>query len=763
MPTVSDDNLALLRTYPHKTKLYAVVYQPRVIWSARVDGGHSRGDQTILVTSVVAVRVPRQHFQVLLGATAGGDERGQARFRDYDSGTTTLTLSPNNAALQDGDYITVLEEVKPASIIPKMQAAGAIFEDGNLSYGTQNVDYQQIAGFGPPFVGFIDPDTLVATAQFFGYGRAFADGATIDDWAFNFTSAASPTTASVQGSAGSPNETDFPAGQYYVRLVTTDSNGTIHRTYRPAFAIDRSDHSQYYDQLEITQLEGDAESGGWSCGITVYGDATEDEFPPQALVVLFAEDWYGATAGSIGGDYAFRENIVFVGYIREDSIQKKAVGGSVSFSIDGIGKLMDAMLSFPANLTSVSGTPANWHELQDLNFDRAAHHIITQHSTLDLCCDVVFDTKDYALASVDLTESSLRDQLNNQLYTAVRARVGSSRSGRLYCSSYPQLFPRSERTQPVVIDATFTDLAVQLDLGAERNEKQTAQIDFAGFNAAADQVFYSLAPGAQWSTGTVEKVDGIRVDDQDEANAIAGIWAGYLNADYKQIVAQWRGNYRIFDVFPPEAVKLTLAAGDTNRGIVWTSKKTYPTRVTFDVRPSGLFVTTGLEKDSGGRLGISNNSDIGGDDPSQTDPPAGITVAPPSPVLLTPPIDPLTVAFAPYDVLDGFNGSIFAGVTQEMLYGVTARAWTIHTVNLYCPDSDVTLLLDVNGSTVITATRAAGDWTINGASAGSGDTVSDFALASPVSISGAGLTFRTAIVADGTIARLGYGFGGSAA
>lgn len=111
-------------------------------------------------------------------------------------------------------------------------------------------------------------------------------------------------------------------------------------------------------------------------------------------------------------------------------------------------------------------------------------------------------------------------------------------------------------------------------------------------------------------------------------------------------------------------------------------------------------------------------------------------------------------------VEDGFNGTITSGTTQEQLYLGASVDRTMTHLTLVTTDTDVTLLVDVNGVNAITATRAAGAWTIQGSSAGSGDVIAAFPLPTPVAVV-IGDTIRTAIQADGTVTALAYGLGAS--
>lgn len=109
---------------------------------------------------------------------------------------------------------------------------------------------------------------------------------------------------------------------------------------------------------------------------------------------------------------------------------------------------------------------------------------------------------------------------------------------------------------------------------------------------------------------------------------------------------------------------------------------------------------------------------------------------------------------------DGFNGAVASGDTLELLYFATVNIWTLFTISLYTVDSDVTYLVDLNGVNVITATRVGGDWTIQGAGAGSSDLIAGFTLPTPIPIV-VGDVIRTAIQADGAVTGLAAGVHGA--
>ena len=90
------------------------------------------------------------------------------------------------------------------------------------------------------------------------------------------------------------------------------------------------------------------------------------------------------------------------------------------------------------------------------------------------------------------------------------------------------------------------------------------------------------------------------LDDQAEANLIAGLWNGYLNNEFPTVDTPMSSNYRAVDITPRMFVQMNLAASDTPRGIVWTDKKLIPRRVSFnyDPREAVLLTDVALEAES---------------------------------------------------------------------------------------------------------------------------------------------------------------------
>ena len=602
MPTVSAADLVKLRTTIHATALFLNVYKPATIWTAQVDGTQTAGDTSITVKSVSQTRAPQRHYQVLFGTTAGARDLGETRWKSY--GASTLNVGAHNSALPDNAYITVKEEIKPRAVHVAISATDVVSEDGDVAYTNENTQYLPLARIGCPAVEFRDPVTGIATVNFWSNPTAIAAGATISSHAWDFKDG-NPASSVLQGTALVPIAVQFnSATPRYITYTTTDSNGKTHTRYIPVFTPDLWGAGAPYSQVEVSSLEGSADASGWRVALRVLGDADTTEFPNQALIVLSARDYYGADLGSIGGQWRYRENIVFTGYIVGGTVKKQAATGAVEFEAEGIGTLAGRLPGLAATLET-NAAPTGWHQLLGMNYNLAAHHILTQHSTLSQIADVNLGLLTYLDDALDLPESSLREQLGPALAAAVRGQFGSSAQGMIYLQSDPQLLAVASRPSTIVLSTQLADFRDEIDFGDEQQGKPVSRIDLSA-NLANDTPVFSLAPPYAWEEGQMQKVEGLRADTQNDGNDIAGIVEGKENNSFNSVVLNWRGNYRVFDPFPAEPIQVSIAANQNLRGLAWTNQKCWPYRVSYEYRRSGILLANAVvSKDSVPSSGVT--------------------------------------------------------------------------------------------------------------------------------------------------------------
>lgn len=408
MSKVTSDELALLRTYPQRTNLYLGVQQGVALLTAQVDGDHAQGETAILLKDVVCDDLDDlvRGMTVSIGALEIHNRKVTAVFLSYDDGTLTLTIGPNAHIAHDDDYVTVYS----AFHLWKMDAP---------AFSAQKTP--PFAIMGPPRAGFAgEPLSYVGDCSYSPVGR------TLDTFAWKKFDA-----TLVSGDLALANTIDDPlvlqwdtAGEYLVKLKVEDSAGERGVSFRPALIYDRTGDNAPYQEFILKNLRSNGQ--GWSVDFTVYGDASEDSFPPEALIVVWKEDWYGSTKQTIGGAYRGASEILFCGWIRDNSIRANIDDHSVTFSVDSIDAVM-SRLTIPGFTFRDGDDATGWTTFDTLTIDKAALHIIQQRTTLSKMADVFMGLFGFEVGIVDVPEASLYDQLRQSLAQAVFGFVRGSR------------------------------------------------------------------------------------------------------------------------------------------------------------------------------------------------------------------------------------------------------------------------------------------------------------------------------------------------
>lgn len=607
MPTVTTADLNTLRNLtPHMTKLGLAVHRPAVCVTGVVSSG-TIGMTSMTLGSMVTYSTPDRHFAVIAGSSSGASDGGKTRMKVLNG--TTLTVGKNNIDWGTYPYVSILKVIEPHTILPDLNND---YEDGDIGYTDENDKYMPVARIGPPAVAILDGAESV-TVSFYSNSSALTSRASISSHAWTFPSG-SPGSSSSAGSAASPINVTWSSATghvpHYVQYVVTDSNGKQHARYNPVWVFDAI--TDAITDFELESCRGDYESGGWTATVRVFGDATATEFPEDAMVCIFAQDWYAGHQASIGGNWDYRQNIVFVGWIARDSVFKDAETGAVTFEIEGPTACMKAMNAWPCNLKHVE-SPDEWHELHNMTCELAAHHILTQHTTMDHICDINFAGDTRRIQYIDIPEGNPYNQIDEYCLHPIRARLLSDRQGMLFFSQNPNLLPTDERSSiDTVIAVDLGDIRSDpgLQIADEEHAKQVSQVDFIGMYCDGDEVnpYYSLAPQHQYDFGTVEKIDGILVSNQTEANEFAGLFLANLNNIWRELRIP-SFNYRIWDIAPEEYTTVTLAASQTLRGLVWSAQKFICRQVEleYDAESSALFVNASFERDSYGASGVTND------------------------------------------------------------------------------------------------------------------------------------------------------------
>lgn len=631
IPTAAEKTI--LRTTPFRSKFYMVIEKGTSLFTAKVNN-----PAIIKGATVITYDTDLGEAKVLPGMTLFnkaldeiGNEKGSARIKSINTTTNQITIEPNSIDWKDNEDLLVDGVFRLYRILPKI-VAGVVKEDTDKTYTNQNDKDKQKP------VALMGCDRYAWTGKaisFYGW-RSFAkarDGAGnrygIASYQWDFDGG-----TILAGNATDPGTPDSPIsvkwntpGERHVSLLVTDDNGNTHKAYRPGIVVDRPGEgdSPPYQEFEVESLEGDWESGEWRASIRVMGDATPSEFPNNARVIIWAEDWYGDTKQSLGGWYG-QEDILLCANVIEDSVRQDAETGEVTFEIASITNQLKELDVWPLNFKNVVGAPTAWHEFKDMTVEDIFWHIVEEHSTLKNVADIFIWTGVSGGKRVDFfdaSEASIYDQLDQQLLSAIFGHLVSSRYSSAHGNRNFNMLNMDQRIQVgrVMMNLEKQDWMDDLEIAGEKHRDAICQVDFIGFiyNNNGDPIeVYSLAPENQKNFGRVEKTSGILLTGatieaaQPEANELSGLYLAYQNIRFPSLTAKLR-NYRIFDPAHQDLVGLAVQPADTPRGYDWYDSETgrakefIVRRVSYEIDHEAGYMTAvlGLEASTWGKDGTS--------------------------------------------------------------------------------------------------------------------------------------------------------------
>lgn len=652
--TVSAQDLIYMRSQPQRQNWYLAIDKPDTIWTAQVNGSPSRGATTIPFDNEVETVTPEYHFTLWVGTSVGQDDVAVLRFKSKSG--SNIEVASNDVTWADDQYLTIKREVRPWAVLPSIDG---VYEDEDKTYSDENENQHPLARIGPPAAGWLNSDGEL-DISFYSDDVAIASGASLSSYSWAFQNG-TPSTSSSAGTEESPITVTYSAtGRHWVSHEVTDSNGKTHKRYTQVHTFDSN--SPPITAFEVGSLTADRESGGWRATFTVRQDADEDDFQDMAQVVLFTDgaSWDG-TETDIDYEWGYRGNIAFVGFIVGDSVYKDPNTSWVTFEAISIVEVMKEITVWGASLVD-HGTSA-WHVIPDMTLNLEAFHVITEHSTIDHVCDVYLNLDVIDMVYTDLTEGKLYDHLKVGIGEAGRALLLNNKLGQIYLEPNVQLMLASDRAS---IEHMFTlshgDWRDEISLGKEKPTKNACQVDFIGFYYSGNdpKSLGSLAPGRQHSTGSVQKVTGVRTNTQTLANQYSSVFERNFNNEFTDIAIPLSGWWPVIDIAPQKFIQLTLAENDTYRSLVWDEQNVIPQSLSITINNEKGYALTDITAEKE----IENESTGLSNEIPELDPPD------------TPP--PLPRWDDEYDEYDSVIASCSNGTTNQMILSFTIREdWPI--------------------------------------------------------------------------------------
>ena len=588
-PTTQE--LVYLRGEGQFTQLGLAIYNPQPVLTARVGTPPDSLDSVreISIGSLVGSSVDVQDgMTVWIGSAAGGSDIGVVSAIKATS--TVLTIGrTSELALTAGQYVSVFPDWQIWS--RQLQFNGGVWNiEGDTPYTDQNDLMDPVPVLGPTAaVKRLTGATVTLSPDASG---SWAPNGTITAYTW---SAPGGSVSAGQGTA-TPTITYSSVGQYHLYCTVSCSNGKTAIGHRYVFIIDDTG-SGISTQFSVKSLAGDLSEGGWTFDVTMYSGSDYSAVRDRAFVVLFARDWYDGTEISLGPIPGY-ENVVCAGWIEGETITQSPEQGSVQFKVSGPASWMAKVSSWPISVMDTTGVPIDWMHITDLTIDKALWHLTHWRSTVDRIIDVIPSGDTRRAFDCSANGGTLWDQLKAFCDAKIVATPGSDRYCRLVVQVDPQVIPVASRSGiPVALQIAKNDWSGTIDIPLKL--PTTALLESGGFCYLSGQWTAMLARASgnamsRLGSGLASRYN-LEFEDQASANILTAAIFAKMNNLYPSVSVDLAQNNRMIDIVPVQYVTLTIASGDTPRGMVWTNKRMIPRHVEFNYE-NGL-MTTNIESE----------------------------------------------------------------------------------------------------------------------------------------------------------------------
>jgi hypothetical protein len=644
------------------------VLVPDTLWSARInDAAILRGETSIAFDggSGSDYTLVSGGQEVWVGTSAGAKDIGRLRIRSISSGdggvTGTLTAAQHPWILEDDHYLTFKFDYAIRQKFPFIESDGTFKKDKDIAYTDENSQPKPVCVCGTDRAGWLDPTSgniifnVDASTSY-----AVTEGASISSYSLTVLPAAGSSTA-FDTSTGVGTVTFTTTGQRWLKFTVTDSNAKTQVTYRCYWVNDPDPGGADHPMFEFTgvRLNGDWDRGGWSSFFQVHNDATLTDIPDEARILLWSENSYDTDVRAITLLPFNNVETIFNGYLMRDNTQQdlKTGGGLVTFEMFTPQEML-RRFNLGVSLEVVQGTPDTWWKYEEwLTVGRGIHHLWKHHSTLFGCWDVIGLMDNTIPRMHTLFEEgdlySMPDTLAFQ--NGIRAHVVCDVGGRVHLTQDLQLLTDEERDlKKTIFDMTMDDLSGQIELRREPLNK-AAFVKISGFGwdgstfitdenneiVPDGQPYCASAPGLMpaYEGETIHMMERQTFVDQIHCNKVAGRVYAQQNNEYRPLSMTFHGNYYgVFDVAYDNWYSMSLQAGDTERGIIWTDKRMACRSVSMsiDTKKGSAQVNAIFEVEMAAEVGepaycLDEMPDYGGEIPSivTDDSPDGIITGSP--------------------------------------------------------------------------------------------------------------------------------------
>ena len=597
-----------------------------------------------------------------LGTNIGQDNLGRMRIRATPTSGSMLHVGEFGSGITrfNGAIATIVEQYLPVSIHPSYDTNASAWLVDLDPYNTQTRNFGPLALMGPPAV--IDLTGGTGAACFVGdRSYSFTNAVSITSQSWSFPNGA--TVASALGSSQNPIIITFnnaSSSGRYATLTVTDSNGASHQAQRLVFAFNGSTVQPM--PVFIEEIAGGLNSGGYDGRIQIFDNGASDNLPDGSEAVIFEYASYGGIASNLGGNFFGRNNIVFRGWIMEDSTRIEPFSGNVSFRVATIDRLLEMTDNYDVFLESGSAASA-WVMASGLSIDRAALTLVKYRSTIGNVTDFNFagdSASGVSLSFRSLPQGNLWEQLKYN-YDGVLGLLASDMQSSIYATMDAQVTGAST-SLPVITDISDSDRRDQIVIEHPHFDDNSQNVLYA-IRGGVDTAIGGVSPSHRTGHfGTRQEVSrNLTAPDTDTLIVWSGNLRAKLNNPYKRVAIPFSGNLRL-DPVPQSRITMSLSpTADNNvRGLNWNNQNLIPTELRVSQDPRSMFAMVDI-------VAETTTDGHGG---SSVDFPPAITPLPtPTPTPIPPPGGGGGTGGLVYFVTTGFIG-------RTRNWNATSPSWT---------------------------------------------------------------------------------------
>jgi hypothetical protein len=566
---LTDTQLETLRSQPQQTTLDLFIFQPETIFQAQInDPSITKGARTITYNNSTGSYLNiEEGMTMLVGTSVGQEDIGRIRVRSA-TGTYIKVSENSNIKWENGKYLTVLKFWEAWPVFPRLiqnpanQEDVIFYKDYDIAYVNQNNFLGTFVNAGCHQPVFLENGT--GTVYYSATGTTNLVGSALTyDWNFD---GGTPSGSS----AYTPGYVYYTApGDYVTRLIVTAANGTVDKTYRYISVKNKIGEGTNTPIVRWTMrdLTGSRDEGGYSAEFTVYDDIPVYD---GAVVMLKANDWYGNTNQSFGGNAPKSETVFFVGFIEKGSIHYSYDRKYFTFTASNISLILKQTTGFSIFVESKEYA-TKWYELMDMDCRRAIYHFLRWHTTALNITDFKFNGTDYKIQYFDADRGSLFDAIDNLLRGTLIGSLCSDRQGTLYGEVHPKAYDNPTGTFTPVMDITKRDYKdrpnIEYVVYDNQSYLELGGIAYSGASTGTFAAVLSGAPGSAPSFhGAVEKTSGLAVGGQPHINQLSGnLWANDVQ-QYPTMSLDMAIAARNLDIAPYEVISVHIPAEDNVLG-----------------------------------------------------------------------------------------------------------------------------------------------------------------------------------------------------